>query len=250
MLICVSHTFLFFQITYEQKIQKYIRTIQSDMEAFGWLLYGDGVTVRKMPLMNLLASVPEETSACLEIVDCTGHLNSGGKKDAEYLSRTLCQPLIEKVDPGGKHIDLIVFDGASNVQKAGEVIEALYPRCSVIQGAEHVVSLFFKDVSKLAEIKTLIVLYRKCYAVFGSGSMHSAYALFCKQARAFNSGKKIGLIRAADTRMAGYFIGTSIVSFFFFPSSLSHHVSSSFIFFSNVPNAAPARSIDGHCDEF
>jgi hypothetical protein len=40
---------------------------------------------------------------------------------------------------------------------------------------------------------------------FHTGSMHGPYAMFQKQARTFNGGKKIGLIRAADTRMAGYF---------------------------------------------
>ena len=38
------------------------------------------------------------------------------------------------------------FDGASNVKNAGELLQAKYPRITVGHGAEHVVSLFFKDV--------------------------------------------------------------------------------------------------------
>jgi hypothetical protein len=36
--------------------------------------------------------------------------------------------------------------------------------------------------------------------------MHAPYVLFQKQAKNFNGGRKIRLIRAADTRMAGYFM--------------------------------------------
>ena len=34
--------------------------------------------------------------------------------------------------------------------------------------------------------------------------MHSPYALFCSQSKNFNGGRKVGLIRAAGTRMAGH----------------------------------------------
>ena len=36
--------------------------------------------------------------------------------------------------------------------------------------------------------------------------MHRPYAVFTKCAKEFNKGRKIGLLRPADTRMAGYFI--------------------------------------------
>jgi hypothetical protein len=45
-----------------------------------------------------------------------------------------------------KIVDLLLFDGASNVQKAAQLVSVAYPRITVIHGAEHVVSLFFKDV--------------------------------------------------------------------------------------------------------
>ena len=34
--------------------------------------------------------------------------------------------------------------------------------------------------------------------------MHSPYALFIAQSKNFNGGRKVGLIRAAETRMAGH----------------------------------------------
>jgi hypothetical protein len=76
---------------------------------------------------------------------------------------------------------------------------------TVLHGAEHAVSLFFADVAKLKPINGLIDNYRCVYTVFGTGAMHASYALFQKQAKNFN-GEKIGLIRAADTRMTGYFM--------------------------------------------
>ena len=46
---------------------------------------------------------------------------------------------------------------------------------------------------------------RLVYSVLGSGSRHAPYAVFQKFAKDLNGGKPIGLIRAADTCMAGHF---------------------------------------------
>ena len=43
---------------------------------------------------------------------------------------------------------IFFFDGASNVAKTGKVLEAKFPRAYVLHGGEHVVSLFFDDLSK------------------------------------------------------------------------------------------------------
>jgi hypothetical protein len=100
----------------------------------------------------------------------------------------------------------VIFDGASNVQKAGQLLEAKFPNISVIHGAEHVVSLFYHDVFQLKEFHMLKNINRLIYRYFGSGSMHSPYAIFSKHSRDHNNGKCIGLIRAADTRMGGHVI--------------------------------------------
>jgi hypothetical protein len=55
-------------------------------------------------------------------------------------------------------------------------------------------------------VKHQIVRHPFIYRVFGSGAMHSPYALFQRHARAFNNGRPIGLLQAYDTRMAGYFM--------------------------------------------
>jgi hypothetical protein len=40
----------------------------------------------------------------------------------------------------------VLFDGANDVQNAGKLVSITYPRITVVHGAEHVVSLFFKDI--------------------------------------------------------------------------------------------------------
>jgi hypothetical protein len=92
------------------------------------------------------------------------------------------------------------------MSRAGEILQVEFPRITVLHGAEHVVSLFFKDVATLSPVHHQIIRHRYIYRVFGSGSMHSPFALFRRHAKSFNRGGTIGLLRAADTRMAGYFM--------------------------------------------
>jgi hypothetical protein len=179
--------------------------LEKDAAVYGLALYGDGATVKRMPLLNILASGAHLTTAVLEITDCTGHMSAGGKKDATYIAR-LFEPHLKTLDPTKKVVDLLYFDGASNVQKAGQILCAKYPRVTCLHGAEHVVSLFFDDISKLPAIKSLINFYKKVYGLFGSGAHHAPHAILMNHSRLHNKGKSIGLIRAADTRMAGYII--------------------------------------------
>jgi hypothetical protein len=69
-----------------------------------------------------------------------------------------------------------------------------------------VISLFFKDLSKIDLIKNLIDIYKILYGIIGCGSRHSPHAIFKLHTKELNDGVTSGLVRAADTRMAGYFI--------------------------------------------
>ena len=134
----------------------------------------------------------------------TSHLVDGGKKNASYIA-SLFDPWITKLDPTSTKVDCVFFDGAANVQKAGRLLAAKYPRIHVQHCAAHSVSLFFSDITtKLWQIRFMTLNYRRVYRMFGSGAMHSPYALFLQQSKMFNGGRKVGLIRAADTRMAGH----------------------------------------------
>jgi hypothetical protein len=54
-------------------------------------------------------------------------------------------PNNQKTDHQGI-VDLVLFDGARNVQIVGKIVSITYPRITIVHGAEHVVSLFFKDI--------------------------------------------------------------------------------------------------------
>jgi len=193
-------------LNYNLYIKNTCELLVKEADVYGITFFGDAATVKKSPLINILASSVHLPVGCLSIVDCSEHLQSDGRKDATYICN-LFLPHITKMEQNApKSTDLVIFDGASNVQKAGLLLEAQFPHLSVIHGAEHVISLFYHDVFRLREFEMLKNFNRLIYRYFGSGSMHSPYAIFSKHSRDHNNGKCIGLIRAADTRMAGHVI--------------------------------------------
>ena len=193
-------------LNYELYMKKTSELLLKESEIYGITFFGDAATVKKSPLINILASSVHLPVGCMRIVDCSGHLEQDGRKDATYISN-LFMPHIRKMEESvPKCTDLIIFDGASNVQKAGAFLEAKFPHLSVLHGAEHVISLFYQDVFRIREFSMLKDINRLIYRIFGSGSMHSPYAIFSKHSRDHNGGKSIGLIRASDTRMGGHVI--------------------------------------------
>jgi hypothetical protein len=59
------------------------------------------------------------------------------------------------LDPDKQLFDWISFDGASNVQKAGSLIEQDFPSCTVSIGVEHIESLLFGKVMAVHPIKEM-----------------------------------------------------------------------------------------------
>ena len=64
---------------------------------------------------------------------------AAGKKDAWYISKQIL-PLMQHTDPKKNRINVVSFDGAYNVQKAGDLLREHYPQISVLQGIEHTVA--------------------------------------------------------------------------------------------------------------
>jgi hypothetical protein len=189
-------------LAYDNLQEKQKHELLKEVKQFGLSLYGDGATIHKMPLMNLLASGVHQNVAVLDIIDATSYIDNGGKKDAEYIA-SLFQPYIEMFEiESPNSVDYLSFDGAGNVQLAGKILAAKYPRIIVTHGAEHVISLFFQDCFKLPLLSTLHKLERKIYAFFGSGARHGPYAMFQKNCRLLYK-QVIGLFRPSGTRMAG-----------------------------------------------
>ena len=130
------------KLLYEEEYGKMTKQLREESDIFGLVLYGDGATIAKTPFINILAGGVHLPNACLEIHDCTAQLAAGGRKTAKYIADTMIFHM-NKIDPKGRLVDLVIFDGASNVQKAGKILEERYPLITCIHGAEHVVSLFF-----------------------------------------------------------------------------------------------------------
>jgi hypothetical protein len=69
-------------------------------------------------------------------------MTQGGQKDATYIA-DLMEDIVLKYDP---ETTCTWFDGASNVQKAGKILEQKFSRSYSLHGGEHIVSLFFSDI--------------------------------------------------------------------------------------------------------
>ena len=173
-------------------------------DVFGLSFLGDGATVKRMPLMNILASCADNPPITVSIQDCTKHLQQGGKKDASYIAE-MFDDIVKEYDPHSTLTDVFFFDGASNVQKGGAILVAKHPRSFCFHGGEHVLSLFFSSLSRIKPIKLLILKTCRLYNVFGSGAHHAIYAQFMAQTSNYNKGRPVGLLRGAGTRFASWF---------------------------------------------
>jgi hypothetical protein len=167
-------------------------------------------------MMIFLGSSPNNLFALLDIVDCTSEMAKGGKQDAKYIAGLL-KPILSWIegtkDPNNQKtdhrgvVDLLFFDGASNVQNAAKLVSITYPRIAVVHGAEHVVSLFFKDIfTKMPEFQCLSQFSKRCRNIFGS-TCHGPHAIFKKHSIVHNNGIYIGFIKISKCRMVGELIG-------------------------------------------
>jgi hypothetical protein len=115
-------------------------------------------------------------------------------------------PNNQKTDHQGV-VDLVLFDGASNVQNAGKKVPITYPRITVAHGAEHVVSLFFKDIfTKMPVFQCLSQFLKWCRNIFRSTS-HGPHAIFKKHSIMHNNCIYIWFIKISECRKAGELIG-------------------------------------------
>ncbi len=80
------------------------------------------------------------------------HMAEGGEKDALYIANLFDKKVME-YNPLKICTDVFYFDGASNLQKAGEVLMARFPCSFCFHGGKHVVSLFFSSIPKIKLVK-------------------------------------------------------------------------------------------------
>ncbi len=126
------------------------------------------------------------------------------EKRCIYIASLFADEVV-KFDPQLCFTDVFFFDGASNVQKAGQILMANFPRTFCFHGGEPVVSLFFSSIAKIKPIKLMILKTCNFYNVFGSGANHTIHAQFMAQSALANKGKQAGLLHGASTRFASWF---------------------------------------------
>ena len=128
-----------------------IKDFLKETSVFGSAVIADGATINNVPLFNIIAASPNNPMAILDIVDLSESCARGEEKNASFLA-TLMKPLIAKLEnERNEHgrkltgiVDLAVFDGAPNIQLAGEMLRVMFPRITVIHGVEHAIDLFFQ----------------------------------------------------------------------------------------------------------
>jgi hypothetical protein len=105
-------------------------------------------------MFNVIACSVSNPSMVLDVFDCSAHAAEGGKKDAEFLLKTMLPKLLE-IDPNKELIGLVTFDGTGNVQNAAKLLTLHFPRASIGPAIEHVVSLVFDKVMRIHPINEL-----------------------------------------------------------------------------------------------
>jgi hypothetical protein len=115
-------------------------------------------------------------------------------------------PKNQKTDHRGV-VDLVLFDDTSNVQNATKLVSITYPRITIVHGAEHIVSLFFKEIfTKMPVFQCLSQFSKQCRNICGSTHL-SPHAIFKKYSIMHNNCIYIGFIKISKCCMAGELSG-------------------------------------------
>jgi hypothetical protein len=144
-------------IAYMTQLDQDLEKLLADTDIFGLAFFGDSATIQKYPLVNIFASGFHAPATLIEIVDCTTRLVAGKKKDGAFIS-SLFLPVIEMLDSLKDKTDIVFFDGGSNFQLAGRIIQAKFARITVVHGLEHVLSLVFEDISRIPVVRVSVVV--------------------------------------------------------------------------------------------
>lgn len=107
---------------------------------FGYVLEGDGATVITKPLLNGMVMHGNCYPVVAAIRNYSEHLAAGGTKNCTYIAKVF-SVLVRQYDPKGTDMDIFYFDGAVNIQKAGRILEARFPRTTALYGGEHNLTL-------------------------------------------------------------------------------------------------------------
>ena len=71
-------------VIHDQNMESNLILIEKESDIFGFLFLGDGATISRVPLLNILVSRKNIPVAVLELVYCQDHLTDGGKEDGIF----------------------------------------------------------------------------------------------------------------------------------------------------------------------
>ncbi len=71
-----------FNATYDTYMAKVKSEIERDADLLGLTIYGDGATINKRPMINVMTSSVYNPQALCDVIDCLDHMADGGIKDA------------------------------------------------------------------------------------------------------------------------------------------------------------------------
>ena len=123
-------------------------------DIYGFHFQGYGATIKDTHLLNILGGGVYLPVLFQNIVDCTGHITGGHKKDAKFVVESFFYPMND-LDPVKKFVDLHMFDGANVCRKAQKILKVIYSMLSCIVGVEHTCHNVFKGWAYIEEITKL-----------------------------------------------------------------------------------------------
>ena len=162
---------------HDQKMVRNLSLIKKSDRYFGFLFLGDDDTIYRITLLNMFGSSKNLTVSVLVLFDCQVHLADGNKKYGTFIFSIFLENIIE-IDTHKKMTDVVMFDGAYNVQFGGEHLRIQYTNIAVMRGVHHTVSLFFIDVTKFQVLNQIIKAHKAIYNLFGSGIYNKFHSIF------------------------------------------------------------------------
>ena len=173
------------------------------VQKFGMSLTTDGATIQKHAMLNCLGvSVAFPSIMLMKVIDATAHLAKGLSKDAEYVADEII-PVIRGL-PEPKDVDLIVCDGASDMNKFRRLIVTVFKWILSMWCVSHLVNRILAKIGEIEHVAELIRKGKLIVDTFG-GSKHFEHALFEEKCQRLLK-KRRALIRYFVTRFGLFFV--------------------------------------------
>jgi len=100
---------------YEIHMKEMYQHLWWDTDAFGVTIYGDGDTINKRPMINIMAASACDPQYLIHVVSYLDHMADEGIKDACYLVSQYIHAIV-KLDEKWTIYNMPTFAGASKVQ--------------------------------------------------------------------------------------------------------------------------------------